>query len=258
MLVLSRGLDDKIVFPNLGISVEILRISGNRVRVGVDAPKEVRVLRHELAESLSNELQKTHEAAYGTDSHKFRNRLNTAHVALSLAEKQINAGLNDKALDTLRRAMSEFDQLDAALQPESTEDAKAADAESKPRALLVEDDQNESELLAGYLRMSGFEVDTAEDGLKAMVHLGKRDRPDVVLMDMHMPRMDGAHTIKSIRSDSSYDGMRVFAVTGSQPGEFSVPIGPGGVDDWFRKPIDPQKLVDKMHETLVADGAKSA
>ena len=50
MLVLSRRQDDKIVFPNLGITVEILKIAGRSVRMGVEAPSDVRVLRHELAQ----------------------------------------------------------------------------------------------------------------------------------------------------------------------------------------------------------------
>ena len=53
MLVLSRGLTDKIIFPNLDITVEILRIAGNKVRVGIDAPEDVRVLRHELVDEQS-------------------------------------------------------------------------------------------------------------------------------------------------------------------------------------------------------------
>lgn len=250
MLVLSRGPQDKVVFPNLGITVEILRVDGNRVRVGVDAPKEVRVLRHELAESFSNELQQEHVADREDSTHRFRNRLNTAHLALSLAEKQINAGMNDRALETLQRAMSEFDQLDAVLKPAAPSQPAAKRAASKPRALLVEDDANESKLLAGYLSMSGFDVDTAEDGLTAMVQLGRCDRPDVVLLDMHMPRMDGARTVRSIRSKPEFNGMRLFAVTGSEASESSIGIGPDGVDDWFRKPVDPQKLVDSMHQTL--------
>ena len=48
MLVLSRGPSDKIVFPTLDILVEILRITSNRVRIGIHAPREVPVLRHEL------------------------------------------------------------------------------------------------------------------------------------------------------------------------------------------------------------------
>jgi carbon storage regulator CsrA len=52
MLVLSRGARQKIVFPILGISIEILQIAGNRVRVGIDAPTEVPVHRNEVAERI--------------------------------------------------------------------------------------------------------------------------------------------------------------------------------------------------------------
>jgi carbon storage regulator CsrA len=50
MLVLSRGTQQKIVFPTLGVSIEILQISGKRVRIGIAAPAEVPVHRNEIAE----------------------------------------------------------------------------------------------------------------------------------------------------------------------------------------------------------------
>ena len=52
MLVLSRGRNDKVVFPTLGISVEILRVAGNKVRLGIDAPHEIPVHRHEVSERM--------------------------------------------------------------------------------------------------------------------------------------------------------------------------------------------------------------
>jgi carbon storage regulator CsrA len=52
MLILSRRQDEKIVFPNLGITIDVCKIRGSSVQLGVNAPSEVRVLRHELAESL--------------------------------------------------------------------------------------------------------------------------------------------------------------------------------------------------------------
>lgn len=245
MLVLSRGPQDKVVFPNLGVTVEILRVSGNRVRVGIEAPNEVRVLRHELVDPDDQPAQ-LHAPNHAPATHRFRNRLNAAHLALGLAEKQLNHGLDEKALETLRKAMADFDALDAQAASEPAE-RKLSD---KPRALLVEDDRNESKLLAGYLRLSGFDVETAEDGLQAMVQLGRRDRPDVVLLDMQMPRMNGAKTLRSIRTNPDYSGMRVVAVTGESECESEVAIGPEGVDHWFRKPVDPQKLVDSLHEAL--------
>lgn len=55
MLVLSRRESEKIFFPDLGISLEIVRIKGNIVRVGIDAPPEIRVLRGELLDRKQNE-----------------------------------------------------------------------------------------------------------------------------------------------------------------------------------------------------------
>lgn len=251
MLVLSRGPQDKVVFPNLGITVEILRVNGNRVRVGVDAPKAVRVLRSELEEFAPSDQQPVDETRNGRSAdHRFRNQINTAHIALGLAEKQLNAGLNEKALETLRRAVSQFDKLDALAEPIGEEPEQKHKGPAKPRALLVEDDTNESELLAGYLELSGFEVQTAHDGLQAMVQLGRRERPDVVLLDMHMPRMNGAETVKSIRSNPDLAGVQLFAVSGAKPTDVSVSVGPNGVDRWFHKPIKPQELVESMHLTL--------
>ena len=53
MLVLSRGRNDKVVFPTLGISVEILRVAGNKVRLGIEAPQEVPVHRHEVSDRIA-------------------------------------------------------------------------------------------------------------------------------------------------------------------------------------------------------------
>lgn len=250
MLVLSRGPKDQIVFPNLGISVEILRVSRNRVRVGVEAPPDVKVLRGELSLALNSELHEESQAAHGPKiNHRLRNRLNTAHIALNLAQKQLDAGLNDEALGTLHQAIRTFDTIDAELIEKSDKPMQSQNA-SAPRALVVEDDVNECELLAGYLRLSGFDVDTADDGLKAMVYLSRHERPDIVLMDMHMPRFDGARAVRSIRENPDYRNLRVFAVTGSEPADLEVKIGPQGVDRWFHKPIDPQRLVDQIHEDL--------
>jgi len=52
MLVLSRGSQQKIVFPSLGISIQILQVAGRKVRIGVEAPQEIAVHRGEVAERI--------------------------------------------------------------------------------------------------------------------------------------------------------------------------------------------------------------
>ena len=247
MLVLSRGLTEKIVFPNLDITVEILRIAGNKVRVGIDAPQDIRVLRHELVDEQSGTEVSTKTSRL---SHELCNRLNTANLALHLLQRQLAAGLAEEAETTLQMALRELDTLNETIGGKADAQPNADQKLPPCRALLVEDDANESELLAGYLQMSGFDVDRAVDGLQAMVYLSRHRSPDIVLLDMQMPRMNGPKTVSSIRSNPTYRDVKIFAVTGTPQAECGVPIGTQGVDRWFSKPINPQELVDVMNRDL--------
>ncbi len=118
------------------------------------------------------------------------------------------------------------------------------------RALLVEDDRNQRELLAGFLRLSGLEVDTAGDGCDALDYLRSGHRPDMVLLDMGLPRCDGLSTVRQIRSDPTMVGLKVFAVTGYRPEDFDLERGAGGIDRWFQKPLDPEGLVRELATEL--------
>ena len=88
--------------------------------------------------------------------------------------------------------------------------------------------------MAGCLRVSGFEVDTAADGLQAMVRLTEK-KPEVVLLDIRMPRFDGRKTISAIRSNPDYRDLKLFAVSGTRPEEMHINVGPG-----WRRPLVPE------------------
>ncbi len=183
MLVLSRGHNDKVIFPTLGISVEILRVAGNKVRLGIEAPDEIPVHRHEVCERIQADGE-TDEIIKFPDSasshlrqlnHNTRNRLNAAALGLHLLHRKLEAGDLSDAEATIFNIFKELKGIEALLDgPAKSE--REANVRALHRALVVEDDDNERELLAGYLRMSGFEVDTAADGLQAMVRLS-RARP---------------------------------------------------------------------------------
>lgn len=254
MLVLSRGVDEKVVFPNLGITVQILRIAGNKVRVGVEAPSNVRVLREEIAEpadlkrlaqSLANPPTELNSRPLKL-SHDVRNRLNTAGLALHLAQKQMEAGMATQAEGTIQRALEAFQTLEETLIPQ----VKCRPEAPHRRALVVEDNANESALLAGYLQMSGFDVDTVGDGVEAMQYLSQHARPDVILLDMRMPRLGGPETVTSIRCKPELRGLKLFAVSGTDRKQAGVSVGPSGVDHWFCKPINPQQLVEEIDRRL--------
>jgi carbon storage regulator CsrA len=247
MLVLSRREDDKIIFPNLGITVEVLRISGRSVRLGVKAPAKVRVLRHELAENSEESFEQLAAgvAAGPMSNHGLRNRLNKATIGLSLVQKLLELGRTQAADETLEKVLSEFQSLENDL----THAVSVVGGHGR-RALLVEDDANESELLAGFLRLSGFTVDRASDGCDALEYLAANVQPDVVLLDMQMPRCDGPTTIQAIRKNPTFAGLKVFAVSGRVPADMGVTVGPAGVDRWFRKPLNPQSLVTELNRDL--------
>ena len=247
MLVLSRRQNDKLVFPNLGITIEILKIAGRSVRVGVQAPSGVRVFRQEILSELDRVLtEKVAAGEAGESAHRLRNRLNKVGLGLHLLQKQYEMGRVADAERTLKNILTEFRTLDDDLANRE----RATVGSSARRALLVEDDANESELLAGFLRISGFDVDVANDGCDALNYLAAQERPDVVLLDMQMPRCDGPTTLSAIRENPSYQGLKVFGVSGRKPAEVGVSLGPGGVDHWFSKPLNPEALVARLKHDL--------
>lgn len=67
MLVLSRRESEKIFFPDLGISLEIVRVKGNTVRVGINAPQEVRVLRGELMDRSQDQCAESYSREFGNE-----------------------------------------------------------------------------------------------------------------------------------------------------------------------------------------------
>ncbi len=241
MLVLSRRPNETIVFPGLGVTVEILKIKGNIARVGIQAPRDLEILRGELvrgdehwrpAETREREPQKSL-------SHEMRNRLNLATIGLALLKRQLGTGQMQQANLTVQRVLDELAVLD--------KDAQGSDAVIKSlRALLVEDSATERQLLAGYLRKSGFQVDTAGDGAEAIDYLAHQPRPDVVLMDMMMPTCDGPTAVRAIRCNPRLEGLKIFAVSGASPSKLGLETGPRGIDRWFQKPLDPEQLVDEI------------
>lgn len=246
MLVLSRKENQRVLFPNLGIAIEILRISGNAVRVGVDAPDDVRIIRDEL-----QPIEKT----IGTrvdgreQRHAFRNRLNSANLALHLLQKQLDAGKLKDAEKTLASALDSFGELDRLALNKIT-GPTIKDTKSTRRALVVEDNPNERELFSGYLRLCGFAVDAVEDGVAAMNYLTQETCPDAVLLDMQMPRMDGPRTISAIRRKPEFSDLKLFAVSGMQQDTAAVPLGKRGVDRWFSKPINPVEFAKQLELEL--------
>ena len=252
MLVLSRKENEKVVFPQLGIAVQILRVAGGKARLGVEAPHDVSVVRHEIAspEQLEDFMKQLVKSGDG-GSHKLRNELQTVLLGLSLIQKQLACNLIEEAEETLRDLIHHIRALDS----NGTPTPRMTRIAARRRALVVEDNSNERRLLAGYLALSGFEVEAVDDGVQALDYLASHERPDAVVMDMQLPRLDGAGAVGVLRSDPRFQGLKVYAVSGMDQCMARVPIGPEGVDHWLSKPVDPQQLVELINaETLPSIG----
>lgn len=246
MLVLSRRQDDKVLFPNLGIIVHILRVEGSKVRVGVDAPPDVKILRHELRETPkpreSTGVVNANQSG-AMNERELKQRLSSATECLDelyrLCDRDLPEGSERLILKTFRQLR--------AIDEGVTDQVGGPHSESRlRRALLVDDNLNECKLLASYLRMQEFDVDVANDGAAAIDYLDSHSAPDVVLLDMQMPGVDGPSAIRHLRADEKHHQLKVYAVSGSDPAEYGVGIGPEGVDGWFPKPLDPETLVFRL------------
>ncbi|HZY84285.1 MAG TPA: response regulator [Gemmataceae bacterium] len=259
MLVLSRRLHEKVVFPTINASVEVVAVKGSVVRLGIAAPPDVPVHRAEVRERRA-EWGVAEPAPEGPDElarlrrlrQVARRRLEVARIGLGVLQKQLAAGRAEDAALTLGNLDEDLELLQRRLaaQTEGAPPPARKPGRKAHTALLVEDNVNERQLLAHFLRGAGLEVATAGDGTDALDYLHSRPRPDVVLLDMGLPRCDGATMVRELRGDPAYRGLKIFAVSGHDPTEYDLARGPAGIDRWFQKPIDPLELVRRVEQEL--------
>ena len=255
MLVLTRRPKQKILFPDLNTTVQVLDIKAGAVRLGIQAPSEVVVFREEVWKgNTAGPVPHSRNGKPGDlpllEKLKslVRNRLSVANIGLAVLRQQVKAGLLDEAEGTLEEMEHDFQLLRQRVDGEWDHAFRPAGQGQK--ALIVEDDRNECELMAGFLRMAGLQVATAADGADALNYLRTEARPDFVLLDMLMPRCDGLTTARAIRRDPRLAGMKIFALTGMAQEEFDGDVNSAGINRWFQKPINPQTLLQDLQQEL--------
>lgn len=248
MLVLSRRPNEEIVFPHTGIRLRILRFSGNAVRIGIDAPPEVEILRHELATARGEEVQDRKPIA---GSHALRNKLNKVSLGLYRYQQQSQAGQLAEADATFRQVLECLESLDRDWPLLGSGAAKPPAQPSRFRTLLVEDDANERELLAGILGMNGCECASVGDGQDALDYLGSHELPDFLLLDMGLPRLSGPQILERLRRDPRYHDLKVLVISGTPAAELGLEdAAAAGVASWFSKPLNPRRLWEAMQQRL--------
>jgi DNA-binding response OmpR family regulator len=114
------------------------------------------------------------------------------------------------------------------------------------RVLVVDDEQNLVELISGYLAREGFAVLSASDGITAL-QLVERDRPDLIVLDVMLPRLDGIEVCRRLRQIS--DAYVLMLTARSEEVDKIVGLSVGA-DDYLTKPFSPRELVARVKAML--------
>lgn len=110
------------------------------------------------------------------------------------------------------------------------------------KVLIVDDEPAVREVLKEYLSMEGHQVTVAENGSKAYEQF-RFNRFDIVLLDINMPKMDGAETVKAIREH--HKDIPIILISGQDDTDLVQEALENGADDYFKKPFDVSLLLKK-------------
>jgi len=115
-----------------------------------------------------------------------------------------------------------------------------------PRILLVDDETPILDLVRGYLEREGYVVSTAEDGLAALDQV-RADRPDVVVLDVMLPGLDGFEVLRQLRTFSDTYVLMLTARSDEVDRIVGLSVG---ADDYLVKPFSPRELVARVKALL--------
>ena len=121
-------------------------------------------------------------------------------------------------------------------------------SDGKPRVLIVDDERDIRDLLARLLAKHGFDVEVAEDGYEALNKI-RRQQPDVLLLDISMPRLNGIELLKMV-SDLGERIPVICAFSGVGSDEDEDAIFTWGATDFFRKPLDLDLVIPCIQRRL--------
>lgn len=124
------------------------------------------------------------------------------------------------------------------------------------KVLVVEDNQLNQEMMQGLFNELGLEMHVAKDGRQA-IDMVMELEPDLVLMDMHMPKMDGLEATREIRKFDQFAEMPIIAVSADAFSEQQKKALSIGITDYVTKPIDFEKLLPLLSRHLPVDHSAS-
>ena len=122
-------------------------------------------------------------------------------------------------------------------------------SEMAPLVLVVDDSEDNRDVYAQYLLFSGFRVEIAADGVEAVEKAGAL-RPDVIVMDLAMPLLDGWEATRRIKAAAGTSRIPVIALTGNADSESKRRTQEVGCSGYLTKPCLPDVLVSEIRRLL--------
>lgn len=122
---------------------------------------------------------------------------------------------------------------------------------NNPKHILIVDDEPElTELFGDVLTTAGFDIDCAYSGIEAM-HKVKEKKPDLILLDVKMPGMDGFEFLSQLREDLVYHPIKVIMISNMKGQEYVDEATARGADDyWYKMDTHLVDLVEKVQTLL--------
>ena len=117
------------------------------------------------------------------------------------------------------------------------------------KILYVEDNEDNVYMLSRRLKRKGFEIVIAVDG-KQGVEMASSEKPDLILMDLSLPKMDGWTATKHIKSNDKLKSIPIIALSAHAMEEHKQRALDSGCNDYDTKPVDINRLLSKISEQL--------
>jgi DNA-binding response OmpR family regulator len=128
----------------------------------------------------------------------------------------------------------------------------------KRKVLIVDDDRELVELITDVLeRDSRFEVRSVNNGFDAGMMV-KEYRPDLIVLDIMLPDINGKEVCQRVRSDKTMDDVRIICISGMVEEEKVGELKAAGADDFMHKPFEIDRLLDRMCQLLDIESVSSA
>lgn len=124
----------------------------------------------------------------------------------------------------------------------------------KEKILLVDDEPDILEIVGYNLKKEGYEVYTADNGKEA-INIAKAEKPDLIILDVMMPEMDGMETCYQIRNNASLKDTLIAFLTARGEDYSQIAGFDAGADDYITKPVKPRVLVSKIKAILRRKGS---